>query len=317
MPDEVLEWMAPRPGMVLVDGTVGAGGHARLLAEHLEGTGRIIGLDRDPAMLSLAAEATRGLPVTLVHAAYDELGRILDELGLGSVDGILLDLGLSSDQLAWDQRGFSFVREGPLDMRFDPEDPESPTASELLNRLSEGDLADLIYEFGEERYSRRIARRIVEARRTGPIRTTTELADLIWKSYPGPARHGSIHPATRTFQALRIAVNRELDRLDSALEHAVDWLKPGGRLLVISFHSLEDRRVKTAFRQTPGLTVLTKKPITPTADETRKNPRARSAKMRVAERCRTTTRDSRMTTMSETTSSGTSTSTKQSPLIPS
>jgi 16S rRNA (cytosine1402-N4)-methyltransferase len=195
-----------------------------------------------------------------------------------------LDLGLSSDQLAWEGRGFSFVADGPLDMRFDP-DSGGPTAADLINRLSAEDLANLFFEFGEERFSRRIARRIVEARQGGAIRTTGQLADLVRRSVPGRNRHGSIDPSTRVFQALRIAVNHELDQLDATLQVIPDILVTGGRVAIISFHSLEDRRVKWAFKIDPRLTVLTKKPVTATVQEVTVNPRARSAKLRVAERC--------------------------------
>jgi 16S rRNA (cytosine1402-N4)-methyltransferase len=198
-------------------------------------------------MLNLALETVRGsntsLPVTFVHAAYREMRQVLDELGIAHVDGILLDLGLSSDQLAWPDRGFSFANDGPLDMRFDPEGA-GPPAAELVNRLPEVELAQLFFELGEERFSRRISRRIVEARRDSPIRTTGELADLVRRSVPAKYRHGPIDPATRVFQALRIAVNDELGQLDVALKLVPSLLSPGGRAAVISFHSLEDRRVK-------------------------------------------------------------------------
>jgi 16S rRNA (cytosine1402-N4)-methyltransferase len=282
--DEVIAWLAPREGSIVVDGTVGGGGHAAAMAGRVGTTGRVIGLDRDPAMLDLAREAVNELPVTLVHAAYAEMGRVLDQLGIDRVQGVLLDLGLSSDQLAWEGRGFSFADDGPLDMRFDP-DSGGPTAADLVNRLSAAELADLIYEFGEERFSRRIARRIVEARQRGAIRTTGQLAELVRRSLPGRARHGPIDPSTRVFQALRIAVNDELGLLDAALRAIPDILAPGGRAAVISFHSLEDRRVKWAFKSDSRMSALTKKPVTATAQEVAVNPRARSAKLRVAERC--------------------------------
>jgi 16S rRNA (cytosine1402-N4)-methyltransferase len=278
---EVVAWLSPREGAVLVDGTVGAGGHASALAAGLGPGGRLIGLDRDPEMLALAERATRGLPVTLVRAPYSDLGEVLEELGIGAVDGILLDLGLSSDQLAWAYRGFSFADDGPLDMRFDPE--AETTAAEVVNTWSEEALARLFFDYGEERHSRRVARRIVEARRIEPIATTGRLAEIVRKSIPG--KWGPIDPATRVFQALRIAVNDELGHLDDALAQLADWLRPGGRAAIISFHSLEDRRVKLAFRDDPRLTVLTRKPLVATAEETAVNPRARSAKLRVAERC--------------------------------
>jgi 16S rRNA (cytosine1402-N4)-methyltransferase len=282
--DEVVTWLAPREGAIIVDGTVGGGGHTAALSRLVGTSGQVIGLDRDPAMLVLAEEAVRGLPATLIRAAYREIRRVLDELGIDRVQGVLLDLGLSSDQLAWEGRGFSFAADGPLDMRFDP-DRGGTTAADLVNRLSAEDLANLIYEFGEERFSRRIARRIVEARQGGAIRTTGQLADLVRRSVPGRNRHGPIDPSTRVFQALRIAVNDELGQLDAVLQAIPEILAPGGRAVVISFHSLEDRRVKWAFKTDPRLTVLTKKPVTATVQEVTVNPRARSAKLRVAERC--------------------------------
>jgi 16S rRNA (cytosine1402-N4)-methyltransferase len=235
-------------------------------------------------MLALAEQAVRGLPVTLVHAPYSDMRRVLDDLGIPAVRGILLDLGLSSDQLAWADRGFSFASDGPLDMRFDP-GGRGPTAADLVNTLGAEELANVLFELGEERYSRRIARRIVETRRAEPIRTTRQLAELVRRSVPATYRRGPIDPSTRTFQALRIAVNDELKRLDILLETLTDLLEPEGRVAIISFHSLEDRRVKWSFRNNPRLTVLTKKPLTATDEEVAVNPRARSAKMRVAQRC--------------------------------
>ncbi len=278
---EVVSWLAPGEGSIVVNGTVGAGGHASALAKLVGSTGRLIGLDRDPEMLALATKATEGLPVTLINASYSDLGDVLDDLEIEAVDGIVLDLGLSSDQLAWSHRGFSFAEDGPLDMRFDPRTPES--AADLVNDLDEKELADLIFEYGEERHSRRIAKRIVEARRVEPIVTTARLAEIVRKGVPG--KWGAIDPATRTFQALRIAVNGELDRLDDFLANVAGFLNPGGKAAIISFHSLEDRRVKHAFRDDPDLTVLTRKPVLATAEELANNPRARSAKLRVAQRC--------------------------------
>jgi 16S rRNA (cytosine1402-N4)-methyltransferase len=279
--DEVVAWLAPREGSVLVDGTAGAGGHTAALARRVGDSGRVIGLDRDAEMLAFAEQATRDLPVTLVRASYRELGAVLGDLGIDMVDGLLLDLGLSSDQLGWTGRGFSFAADGPLDMRFDAS--SGPTAADLVNTLAEEDLARLFFEYGEERHSRRVARRIVEARRLEPIATTGRLAEVVRRSIPG--KWGPIDPATRVFQALRIAVNDELDHLDASLERLPEWLRPGGRAAIISFHSLEDRRVKHAFRDDPRLTVLTRKPVMATAEELAVNPRARSAKLRVAERC--------------------------------
>lgn len=282
--DEVLVWLAPREGSILVDGTAGGGGHAAPMADRVGTTGRVIGLDRDPRMLELARAAVAGRPVMLVHAPYSDMGRVLEELGIDRVQGVLLDLGLSSDQLAWHERGFSFAADGPLDMRFDPS-TGGPSAADLVNRLPADELADLFFKYGEERYSRRIARRIVEERRIEPIRTTARLAEVVRRSLPPPVRRGPIDPSTRVFQSLRIAVNDELGQVDKALQIMPDVLAPGGRVAIISFHSLEDRRVKWAFRSDPRLTVLTRKPVTATAAEVAANPRARSAKLRVAERC--------------------------------
>jgi len=283
LPRAVIEWLDPRPGRVIVDGTLGGGGHTRLLAERLANgrpDGFVLALDRDPAALAAAEKSLAGLPVKIAQANFCDLGGVLDELGIAAVDGVLLDLGLSSDQLADQSRGFSFDAEGELDLRFDT--AEGEPAWRLLARLKENEIADLIYEFGEERYSRRIARRIVEARAARPIRTAGELADLVRRSVPRSADR--LDPATRTFQALRIAVNHELESLDLALKRIPDRLKPGGRLAIISFHSLEDRRVKEAFKGDPRLENLTKKPIRPTPEETQANPRSTSAKLRVAQR---------------------------------
>ncbi len=279
--DEVVEWLDLRNGVVIVDGTAGAGGHSSAIADRVGSSGRVIALDRDPAMLELAARGTAGKPVTLVQSSYSDLDRVLGDLELDGVDGIVLDLGLASDQLAWGHRGFSFATDGPLDMRFDPKSHTS--AADLVNDLDAEELARIIFEYGEERHSRRIARKIVEARRVEPITTTTRLAEVVRKGVPG--KWGAIDPATRTFQALRIEVNDELARLDDLLANLTNYLNPGGRAVIISFHSLEDRRVKHAFRDDDQLIVLTKKPVTATAEELATNPRARSAKLRVAQRC--------------------------------
>jgi 16S rRNA (cytosine1402-N4)-methyltransferase len=282
---EILDWLDPQPGQVIVDGTLGGGGHTRLIAEKLAGDlarqpGFVLALDRDPAAIAAAEINLTGLPIKVAQANFCELREVLEELKIDQVNGVLLDLGLSSDQLADQSRGFSFDATGPLDLRFDPDEGESAAA--LLVRLPERELANLIYEFGEERFSRRIARRIVEQRIERPIQTAAELAALVRKCVPRGADR--IDPATRTFQALRIAVNRELESLDLALKRIPNLLKPGGRLAIISFHSLEDRRVKEAFRGDPRLKPLTKKPIRASDAEAHRNPRSRSAKLRVAER---------------------------------
>jgi 16S rRNA (cytosine1402-N4)-methyltransferase len=279
LPAEVLASLAPKPGQIVVDATVGGGGHARLIAQHLGTTGRLIGLDQDPAMLNLAQAGLAQMPVTLMQSNFDQLRDVLDHQGISAVDGVLADLGVCSDQLDDAERGFSFQQNGPLDMRLNPTEGE-PAAS-LLQRLSERDLADLFWKYGEERFSRRIARRIVETRRSAPLETTEELAELIRRSMPRP-RGRQIDPATRVFQALRIAVNDELGALDRLLAVLPSCLKSGGRAVIISFHSLEDRRVKQAFRDRKVWQVLTKKPIQASEDELRSNPRSRSAKLRAA-----------------------------------
>jgi 16S rRNA (cytosine1402-N4)-methyltransferase len=282
LPTEVLHWLDPRPGQVIIDCTLGAGGHARLLAERVHPGGRVIGLDQDPAMLDLAHPCLAGLPVTVVHAGFDQLADVLREQQVTAADGVLADLGICSNQLDDPTRGLSFQENGPLDMRMDPTRGE--TAAELLQRLPERDLADLIFQYGEERFSRRIARRIVESRQREPLETTGQLADLVRRCVPRAKGRPGLDPATRTFQALRIAVNDELGALERLLAQLPDGVKPGGRAVLISFHSLEDRRVKQAFRDRAVWDVLTKKPVQAGDDEVRANPRARSAKLRAARR---------------------------------
>ena len=279
---ESLEILAVRPGGLYVDGTVGLGGHAAAVLERSGPDGRLIGLDRDAEVLEQARERLRpfGARARLVHADYREIPRLL---GDERPDGVLLDLGVSSVQLDTAERGFSFRLEGPLDMRMDRSGGES--AAEVVNRTSEPDLADLIYRYGEERASRRIARAIVAARRQARIRTTTELAAIVRRAAGGSRRPG-LDPATRTFQALRIHVNRELEGLGRALAAIAGCLAPRGRLAVIAFHSLEDREVKRTFRELGqgGFTVLTRRPLRPAAEETGANPRSRSARLRGLER---------------------------------
>ncbi|MEX0610604.1 MAG: 16S rRNA (cytosine(1402)-N(4))-methyltransferase RsmH [Pirellulales bacterium] len=279
--EEVITWLRPAAGQTFVDGTLGGGGHTRLLAEAVGTQGRVIGLDRDPAAVERAGAELRELPLQAIESNYSDLPEVLDELKVDAVDGILLDLGLSSDQLADPNRGFSFHSSGPLDLRFDTSRGE-PTWK-LVERLSAEHLADLIYRYGEERYSRRIARRIVDSRKANPIRTAADLARVVRESVPR-SRDERIDPATRTFQALRIAVNEELKWLEVGLRRLPDCLRPGGRLAVISFHSLEDRLVKEAFQADERLQVCTRRPIRPSEQEIAVNPRARSAKLRVAER---------------------------------
>jgi 16S rRNA (cytosine1402-N4)-methyltransferase len=279
---EALELLAVRPGGTYVDGTVGLGGHAAALLRASSPDGRLLGLDRDGETLERARArlAEFGGRVRLEQGDYRE---IPERLAGEKTDGILLDLGVSSAQLDDAGRGFSFQAEGPLDMRMDRS--AGMTAADLVNRMRESELANLIYEFGEEPASRRIARAIVFARERQPIETTTGLADIVRRAAPR-RRPGGLHPATRTFQALRIRVNRELEGLGEAFEGAARCLKPGGRLAVIAFHSLEDRAAKEAFRALAarGFRVLTKKPVRPGEAEVRANPRARSARLRAVER---------------------------------
>jgi 16S rRNA (cytosine1402-N4)-methyltransferase len=281
---EVLEHLAPERGGVFVDCTVGLGGHAQALIE--AGASRVIGLDRDPGALAearvvLAPYESR---VQLIHSDYRRLGAVLDSLGVAAVDGLLADLGVSSMQFDAPGRGFSFRRDEPLDMRMDT--TTGPTAADMIREADERMLADVIYEFGEERQSRRIARAIESVRARMPITTTGQLADIVRRAIPKRG-YTRIDPATRTFQAIRIWVNRELEGLDVFLADAARRLRPGGRMVVISFHSLEDRVVKHTLRslQTAGdLTIRTKRPLVSSEAEIERNPRARSAKLRAAER---------------------------------
>jgi len=274
---ETMELLAVRPGGFYVDGTVGLGGHAAEILQRSAPDGRLLGLDRDGETLALAAErlAAFGERAALRQADFRELPELAEGRG---ADGIVLDLGISSAQLDDPERGFSFQADGPLDMRTDRRFGE--TAAEIVNRMPERELADLLYALGEEPASRRIARAIVEARRSTRIRTTLELAAIVRRAAP-KSRPG-LHPATRTFQALRIRVNRELEGLGDALSRIAKTLAPGGRLSVIAFHSLEDREVKNAFRAlaAEGFAVLTKKPLRPAPAEVRENPRSRSARLR-------------------------------------
>src|SRR5689334_19111996 len=248
--NEVIAGLALHSGGRYIDGTLGGGGHAAAVLEASAPDGRLLGIDADPAALAAAGArlAAFGERAVLAHGNFRDIGRLAREQGFAQIDGLLLDLGVSSHQLDTPERGFSFTADAPLDMRLDP--TGGPTAADLVNDTPEGELADLIFRYGEERGSRRIARFIAEARRKRPIATTGELADLVARALGGrpfgkaQGRHGKIHPATRTFQALRIAVNHELESLELALPQAVELLAPGGRIAVISFHSLEDRIVK-------------------------------------------------------------------------
>jgi 16S rRNA (cytosine1402-N4)-methyltransferase len=279
LPQDVLALLAPEPGQTMIDCTLGGGGHSRLIAERLGPSGLLIGLDQDEKMLELARSQVAGLQVRLFHANFDQLQQVLRELNIPAVDGVLTDLGICSDQLDDAQRGLSFQQDGPLDMRLDRS--AGLPASALLQRLSERELADLFWKLGEERFSRRIAGRIVRQRQQAPLQTTWELADLVRRCVPRSRGH-AIDPATRVFQALRIAVNDELGALERLLA-ALPWcLRPGGRAVIISFHSLEDRLVKQAFRDRERWQALTRKPVSATEEEVGINPRARSAKLRAA-----------------------------------
>ncbi|HEX5109441.1 MAG TPA: 16S rRNA (cytosine(1402)-N(4))-methyltransferase RsmH [Vicinamibacterales bacterium] len=284
MVDEVREQLAPARGGIFVDCTIGLGGHAQALLE--AGASRLIGLDRDQTALSMARERLMnyGARVELVHADFRDLGAVLDARGIGGVDGVLADLGVSSLQLDSPGRGFSFRRDEALDMRMDAS--SGVTAADAIAAADERTLADVIYRFGEERYARRVARAIVAARARGAIQTTGQLADIVRRAVPRRG-HMRIDPATRTFQAVRIWINHELDGLDGFLARTVERLNVAGRLAVMTFHSLEDRIVKHTLRSLQaagGLTVLTKRPVVPSAAEIERNPRARSAKLRAAER---------------------------------
>ncbi len=306
---EVIQWSglerASTQSRTVVDGTLGGGGHAWHLIQALQPQDFLIGIDRDAAAIDRVTELfDRLLPpnveselgdqrkhyeairstcrIRLIQSSYRDLPSLMVDHAIPKADCILLDLGLSSDQLEDTSRGFSFRTGGTLDLRFCTD--EGISASDLLAKIDEKELADIIYQFGEERFSRRIAKAIVERRRHSPVQTAEELADLVHRCVPGGKIHGRIDSATRTFQALRIAVNNELEHLKAAIEHLPKCLAPGGRLLVISFHSLEDRIVKHAMRESDQLKVLTKKPIIPSNSESYENPRSRSAKLRVAER---------------------------------
>jgi 16S rRNA (cytosine1402-N4)-methyltransferase len=293
---EVLEAMQPRSGCRYVDATLGTGGHAAGILDASAPDGKLLGLDADPEAITYAREVLRvyGDRVVLQAANFRQIDAVAPGLGFEEVDGILMDLGLSSRQLGQSSRGFSFSQDGPLDMRFDP--GRGRSAADLVNHLPEAELADLFWRFGEERHSRRIARAIVAAR---PLTTTGQLADVVSRTV---GRREKIHPATRIFQALRIAVNHELEALSEALPQARDLLRPGGRIAVIAFHSLEDRLVKHFFleeardclcppeavvcvcQHKATLRVLTRRPIRPTDEERAANPPSRSARLRVAER---------------------------------
>ncbi len=294
--DEMLSVLNPRPDGIYLDGTAGGGGHSFAIASRLT-TGRLIALDQDPDAIEAASARLRGLPATVVRSNFAQMDDVLRELNIPAVDGILMDIGVSSHQLDTAERGFSYHMEAPLDMRMSQ---SGTTAADLVNTLSEAELTKIFYDYGEEKFSPRIARAVVAARTATPVLTTTQLADIIRDAVPPAARRDG-HPARRVFQALRIAVNGELDRLSEALDTAFDCLKDGGRLAVITFHSLEDRIVKQRFAswrqgctcprefpvcvcgKTPAAAMVGK-PLEASAAELAENPRSRSAKLRCVER---------------------------------
>jgi len=283
LPDEVLQRLDPQPGQTVLDCTVGRAGHAELIVPRLAPGGRYIGLDVDPTNIAFARDRLGNavIDVHLVHANFADARAVLDDLGIDRVDALLADLGFASVQMDDPGRGFSFDAEGPLDMRLDP--GLGTTAADLVNQLPADELADVIYQYGEERLSRKVARFIVETREKHPIKTTTDLAQIVRRAYGPRGRRQRIDPATRTFMALRIAVNGELDALDALLGAVPDLIRPGGVAAVISFHSLEDRRVKLAFRelaQQGEVERLTRKCMTAGDPEREHNPRSRSAKLR-------------------------------------
>ena len=300
---ETLEWLAPQPGRVFVDGTLGAGGHTEALLERVGPTGRVLGIDRDPAARELAGErlARFGDAFVAIAGNHDEIVALTRDAGYERIDGALFDLGVSSMQIDTAERGFSFMQDGPLDMRMNPA-ADTPTAADLVNSLSNQELGRLLRTQGEERRAAAIAKAIVRARERTPLTRTRQLAEIIEQAAGPAARAERIHPATRTFQALRIAVNGELEYLERLVDDAVELLNPGGRVVVISYHSLEDRAIKHRLRGLANrctcpkrlpvcacgnedlVRVLTPRPVRPGDEEVARNPRARSARLRAAER---------------------------------
>ncbi len=300
---EVITYLNLRPGGTYIDCTLGGGGHTSEILHKIQPGGRVIGIDQDPNALETAQRnlAPYKDRITFIHRNFYRLKEVLAELNVGSADGVLFDLGLSAFQVDEGARGFSYRYDAPLDMRMDPQNPV--TAAKLVNELAEEELGRVIREYGEERWAARIARFIVEHRQKKVLRTTGELVEIIKQAIPAGARRSGPHPAKRTFQALRIAVNDELNRFGQALRDAMDILKPGGRVCVISFHSLEDRITKEVFKDLAGgcvcppdlpvcrcarqkrVEILTPRPVVPGAQEVARNPRARSAKLRAAQKC--------------------------------
>jgi 16S rRNA (cytosine1402-N4)-methyltransferase len=287
MCDEILEYLKLSAGMTAVDCTIGCAGHSIKILEHILPGGRLIGIDRDRESLDVAKQKLRdfGEAVNLIHGNFRDLDRILSMAGVDKADVIIFDLGLSSVQLSDPERGFSFQREGPLDMRMDR--TSFIQAYDLINNLNEEEISSILWSFGQERFHNRIAHLLVVQRSKAPISSTFEVVDIVMRAMPRHYRFGRIHPATRTFQAIRIAVNRELEALDEGINKAIDLLKRHGRVAVISFHSLEDRIVKFNFRSARSdgkIKIITPKPLRPTQAERFRNPSSRSAKLRIAER---------------------------------
>jgi len=300
---ETLALLDPREGGVFVDATLGGAGHAVEIARAIGRDGVLVGIDRDPEAIEFARNRLAGFDCrkVIVRANFADIRAVIESAGISEIDGVLFDFGVSSHQLD-SERGFTFQRDEPLDMRMSALEPDTPSAADIVNRYSESDLADLIWKYGEERYSRRIARAIVERRSKAPITRTCELEEAIWSAVPVSYRHGQIHPSTRSFQAIRCVVNRELESIEAALPEAVGALKPGGRMCAISFHSLEDRIVKQFFRRMSGrcecpprmpicecgaeevMRIITRKPIVPGPEEIEANARSRSARLRCAQK---------------------------------
>jgi 16S rRNA (cytosine1402-N4)-methyltransferase len=284
---EVINYLNLKPGDIVVDATVGTGGHSALILKHITPGGKLIGIDKDIESINVCREQLKEFQGSyeLVYSDFRDIDRVLKEININKVDAMLFDLGISSFQLQDTRRGFSFQSEGPLDMRMDKAGFIS--AYDLVNNLNQEEISTLLRTFGQERWHNRISRYLVKEREKSPIATTAQLADLVVKAVPYNYRYHRIHPATRTFQALRIAVNRELEALDEALNKAIELLDNNGRICAISFHSLEDRIVKLNFRKFTAqskLKLITKKPQRPLVDEVKENPSSRSAKLRVAER---------------------------------
>lgn len=297
---EVLQYLEIRPDGIYADGTAGGAGHSLAIAKQLTPSGHLYAFDRDPDAVATATERLAGYPATVIHANYDEMEHVLKEKGVPGLDGVLMDLGVSSHQLDEASRGFSFHTDAPLDMRMSQ---TGMTAADLVNTAEESELSRILFTYGEERFARNIARKIVAAREIAPIRTTKELAEIILSGVPAQQRRAK-NPCRQCFQAIRIAVNGEFEHLEAGLKAAFSMLKPGGRLAVITFHSLEDRIVKQQFAQwcrgcicppdfpvcvcgrTPEAKLVVKKPVIPTPEEQERNSRSRSAKLRVIERSR-------------------------------